>query len=530
MASTSCCAGGPPAPKGRAKALACAAAAAAAAALLPGAAASAPWLPGGGALGAAAVGARPLVFEGSNHSRVSRGPFTPRPIIDPSGDIDCRDESCIHPQRGDHTCPDFPLRMCRKWPTLCQGETICMHKALFPILPEDLGSFAAIFVIAFLAGAPGIGGGGINVPILMMLARFDIKEAVPLSHIAVMGNTLAQMVFNLRLLHPSCPRRPLVHFEAAALVMPAMLGGNCLGVVVGHVFPPTALIILSLVLLVLTSLKTTLKALHLRQSTLAAITCARSATPLAPSAGAGSPGGEGRSGSPGDEDGEGGALAGKVRYPWRVIGFMVCFIVDFLLLSQDVSGIRACTPGYWAALLGIYPIIGLAILFAVRQLKALAEWHRRQGHAAIEGDLQVTTRSVTILPCVSCIIGLLAGLLGLGGGEFIVPLLLEFGFQARVAAATSGFLTFLNTSTNIAHYIIAGTMEPFLGHGITLFLFAMLGSAAGLTVGNTRYVREHSYLIIFVVAFLLAFSGVLLAFRGLAPQRINWEFQPFCSR
>eukprot|EP00413_Alexandrium_margalefii_P025891 CAMPEP_0204564888 /NCGR_PEP_ID=MMETSP0661-20131031/35154_1 /ASSEMBLY_ACC=CAM_ASM_000606 /TAXON_ID=109239 /ORGANISM="Alexandrium margalefi, Strain AMGDE01CS-322" /LENGTH=466 /DNA_ID=CAMNT_0051572579 /DNA_START=233 /DNA_END=1631 /DNA_ORIENTATION=- len=425
-----------------------------------------------------------------------------------------------------------------------------MHKALFPMLPQDLESLLAIFAIAFLAGAPGIGGGGINVPILMMLARFDIKEAVPLSHIAVMGNTLAQMIFNLRLVHPSCPTRPLVHFEAAALIMPAMLGGNSLGVVVGHVFPPTALIVISLALLTLTSVKTTLKGCQHRRMTLAAGVSARSSLSLTQrpaSDGAAAlelPGNSsslermgaeplGPSGLPGDCPR--GLLAddGKVRYPWNVIGFMVAFIavfcLDFVLLAQDVSGIQSCTPVYWVVLLGIYPFIAIAVIFGIRFLKELARWHEERGHGTIQGDLQVNTLSVTILPCVACLIGLFAGLLGLGGGEFTVPLLLEFGFQARVAAATSGFLTFLNTFSNIAHYIIAGTMEPFLGHGVALFAVAMLGSFTGLIVGNTQYIRERSYLIIFLVAFLLAFSGVLLAMRGLTPQRINWTFQPFAA-
>ncbi|OLP74202.1 hypothetical protein AK812_SmicGene46328 [Symbiodinium microadriaticum] len=58
------------------------------------------------------------------------------------------------------------------------------------------------------------------------------------------------------------------------------------------------------------------------------------------------------------------------------------------------------------------------------------------------------------------------------GGEFLVPLLLEFGTHPRVAAATSGFLIFFNTSSNVAHYLLAGTIEPFLAYGVGCFLFA----------------------------------------------------------
>lgn len=126
------------------------------------------------------------------------------------------------------------MRMCAVDPHCAQR--VCLHKQLFPMLPRDVTFFLVIFVVSFLAGAPGIGGGGINVPLLMMLNRFTIKEAVPISHIAVMGNALSQLLFNTRLRHPSMAQRPLIHYEMAAILLPAMLGGNSLGIVVSKAF------------------------------------------------------------------------------------------------------------------------------------------------------------------------------------------------------------------------------------------------------------------------------------------------------
>jgi len=108
----------------------------------------------------------------------------------------------------------------------------------------------------------------------------------------------------------------------------------------------------------------------------------------------------------------------------------------------------------------------------------------------------------------------------------MVPLLLELGVQARVAAATSGFLIFFNTSSNVVHYLVAGTIEPFMGYGIACFFMAMMGSFCGLLAGNTQYVRNHSYIIIFLVAFALLASAALLLFRGFS--EINWTFGGFC--
>eukprot|EP00435_Cladocopium_sp_Y103_P075106 s374_g54.t1 len=193
-----------------------------------------------------------------NFSNFSAGrsgnPFRGSPIVTPGEEIDCS-ETCSRR----HHCQDWPLRMCGKDPHC--DTAVCLHKQLFPMLPLDVTFFFVIFMVSFLAGAPGIGGGGINVPLLMMLNRFTIKEAVPISHIAVMGNALSQLLFNTRLRHPSMSLRPLIHYEIAAVLLPAMLGGNSLGIVVSKVFPPTALVLLSLILLFFAAAKTMHKGL-----------------------------------------------------------------------------------------------------------------------------------------------------------------------------------------------------------------------------------------------------------------------------
>merc|ERR1712232_1405706 len=132
-----------------------------------------------------------------------------------------------------------------------------------PAYGEDLAVYGAMFVIGVAAGATGIGGGGLNVPMLMLWSRFDIKEAVPLSHSAVMGNALAMLLINAPQRHPACPQRPLIHYELALLLLPAMLGGSSAGVIVGRACPPALLIVLSLCLLVFATAKTVKKGIHI---------------------------------------------------------------------------------------------------------------------------------------------------------------------------------------------------------------------------------------------------------------------------
>lgn len=418
------------------------------------------------------------------------------------------------------------------------------------MLPLDVTFFFVIFIVSFLAGAPGIGGGGINVPLLMMLNRFTIKEAVPISHIAVMGNALSQLFFNTRLRHPSMPLRPLIHYEMAAILLPAMLGGNSLGIVVSKIFPPTALVLLSLILLIFAAAKTMHKGLvAFRHSKLEMKTSisrsggntlntlqrpvldARDSLSIASDSvlhGAG-PRNRGQASS-GQQSMQSFEAAQPMRIPWKaiwfMIGFNVIFCLDYLAMSEDVFHVQKCSGIYWVALLGLYPVVALSLVAAVRFMRELSEWHASRHDLPVEGDPNLGRAGLALAPLLAMAVGLLAGLLGLGGGEFLVPLLLELGVQPRVAAATSGFLIFFNTSSNVVHYLVADTIEPFLGYGVTCFFFAMVGSLCGLLAGNTHYVRNHSYIIIFLVAFALFASALLLLLRGF--NEIDWTFGGFC--
>jgi len=540
--------------------------------------------------------------EGNKSHKVQSTPYKPGDIVDPFSDVNCKSQNCS----GHHnSCSAFPYRLCENYAN-CDNK-VCLHKQLFPMLPEDLILFIVMFLIAVCAGAAGIGGGGLNVPILMMINSFGIKEAVPLSHAAVMGNAFAQLLVNAPQRHPSAPHRPLIHYELAILALPAQLGGNSLGVVVGRIFPPTLLIILSLLMLALASVKTlfkgfdVLKAFRLKKRAAIApaqvlslplasssnglsntgspsrelwvppqrpgaeqapvvrgtsrsqdlglpnaavenLECVRtwSGTNMVMPRPAGSfdtqpnvPATSSQSGPPALQNGAAGEDAVTVRIPWKVIGIMVSFNIvfcmDFLGLSPDVFHIKKCTAPYWVFLIGLYPFVIGSIWIGIKSLKSLAAYHEERNDPPIPGDPEVTFKLVTLFPLASVIIGLVAGLVGLGGGEFMVPLLLEFGLQPRVATATSGFLILFSTSSNIVHYLVANIMQPFIQYGAGVFILAFFGALTGLSIRDTQYLREHNYLLVFLLTGLLFVSMGLLAYRGFVMSKMDWGFKPFCN-
>lgn len=520
----------------------------------------------------------------SVESRKSSNPYHPAGIVDPFSDIKCNategiSKVCKH----NNDCDGDPYRLCIYYPHCEQKQ--CLHKNLFPMLDGDLGLFVLMFAIAVCAGAAGIGGGGLNVPILMMVGSFGIKEAVPLSHAAVMGNAFAQLLVNAPQRHPNAPVRPLIHYELAILALPAQLGGNSLGVVVGQIFPPTLLIVLSLSMLLIAATKTGMKAVEtfkkFKESRRVAVSAPDQLVSLPVANGIAAGGSNGSHEPPGSPSqrfkaaGSSSALpyldkelklptsedngcvrtwsgtnilsaalmparrSGDVvtsssppepemRVPWLVISTMIAFnivfCIDFILLSDEVK----CHTWYWIFLIGLYPFVVASIWVGIKSLQALAAFHHNRGDPAIPGDPEVSMKLVIMFPLAAVVIGLVAGLVGLGGGEFMVPLLLEFGLQPRVAAGTSGFLILFTTSSNIVHYFIAGIMEPFLLYGLGVFIVAFFGALTGLMLRDTKLLKEHNYLLVVILTCLLFISAGLLAYRGFGMSSLDWGFKPFC--
>ena len=48
-----------------------------------------------------------------------------------------------------------------------EGCHVCLHKELLPFAPTDYAGTALLFLGGVMAGAAGIGGGGLNVPVLL---------------------------------------------------------------------------------------------------------------------------------------------------------------------------------------------------------------------------------------------------------------------------------------------------------------------------------------------------------------------------
>jgi uncharacterized membrane protein YfcA len=103
---------------------------------------------------------------------------------------------------------------------------------------------------------------------------------------------------------------------------------------------------------------------------------------------------------------------------------------------------------------------------------------------------------------VGGVAGFLGGLLGVGGGNFIVPVLNWLGIDAKVAAGTTAMVVvFASFSGFLGHVTLGGLSPVFIG---IMALFSALGSIAGSQMMKTRISSSQLKKIIGVLLMVIA--------------------------
>ena len=129
------------------------------------------------------------------------------------------------------------------------------------------GAVAGAFILAYLAAtlgsASGIGGGGLILPIILVVGGLPFDTAVILCITVVLGNTFSQVIVNMQKTHPLDETRPLIDFQLVSVLLPAQIGGANIGVLFAPALPSAALMILAMVMLLSVSLKIGKKGLSL---------------------------------------------------------------------------------------------------------------------------------------------------------------------------------------------------------------------------------------------------------------------------
>ncbi|XP_010267808.1 PREDICTED: uncharacterized protein LOC104604926 [Nelumbo nucifera] len=379
-------------------------------------------------------------------------------------------------------------------------------------------------VLCFMAGsissAGGIGGGGLFVPILNIVAGLDLKTASSFSAFMVTAGSVANVFCNFYFKNPKYGGKVLTDYDIVLLSEPCMLLGVSIGVICNIIFPEWLITILFAVFIAWTTFKTCKSGFSYwkSESDEAWLNGSEEESRI------GSVKEEVCDGNGGEESLKqpllGGREEGGFEVPWKKLGILVMIWFSFFALQlirgdkkaedgQSIIQIEPCGVAYWTISASQVP---LAIIFTAWIL-----YHTREqgqaSHKQIGVPITRQPSSKLLFPIMALLAGGLGGVFGIGGGMLISPLLLQVGILPEVTAATCSFMVLFSSSMSAVQYLLAG-----VNHINKIIIFSIgtfVASLLGLLVVQRAIVKYgRASLIVFSVSTVMAISTVLVTTFG----------------
>ncbi|OHT02082.1 hypothetical protein TRFO_07265 [Tritrichomonas foetus] len=396
----------------------------------------------------------------------------------------------------------FYCRFNSKWDNYtCHYEPL-IHKWDKKLI---IGMVCTFFAGVFVSGA-GIGGGGLFVPIMMLIVGFPGEYCIPTSKALIFGGSLAVTLFNLNKKHPYYDR-PLINYNVASIIEPISWLGTILGVIFNSVIPDWLLYLIQFILLAYTAWATFKKGLK----------DMRKAKEL---------GYEGPL-TPGPYE----SPDGKAFSVWILVLLFIIWGI-FLAISflrggdgaDSIIGVEFCSWQYWLLTFGPFPIYALINVWMIMIARK---------YPVVGPKADLGFKSVGLLMLSGFIAGIAAGFLGIGGGMIKGPMMLALDIEGEEMAATSSFMILLTSSATSFQYIAEGIM-PFAEFGIytaTGFVSFLVGIIflrwLVKKMGNRSLFLFFLAAIIAISAVLMSVVGVIKVIRGIKAH-ISMGFRSFC--
>ncbi|KAM7490381.1 hypothetical protein LguiA_033302 [Lonicera macranthoides] len=386
------------------------------------------------------------------------------------------------------------------WPDLKFGWKI--------IVGTIIGFFGAAF-----GSVGGVSGGGIFVPMLTLIIRFDAKSATALSKCMITSAAISTVYYNLKLRHPTIDI-PIIDYDLVLLVQPMVMMGISFGVSFNVIFADWMVTILLIVLFLVISTKTFFKGVEIwkkenvmkeeAKKRLTADETERDGVDykLLP----GGPSNENENKDPKKAEV---TILENVR--WKEFGLLAFVWVVYLAVQITMNNVPTCSTAYWVVNCLQIPVsIGISLYEAIGLYKG-------RKVLASKGDAHKNLNVQQLILYCSCgfLAGVVGGLLGLGGGFIMGPLFLELGIPPEVASATATFGMTWSASMSVIEYFLLKRFP--IPYAIYLVVVAAIAAFIGQhAMGKLVKILGRASLIIFVVAFTIFVSAIALGGVGIS--------------
>jgi len=368
-----------------------------------------------------------------------------------------------------------------------------LNNDIFPLSPFEVLGLFLIVTVSGLANSGGIGGGTLLTSIIIIFFYYTENQALGIVYCLVFGGSLGNFLNIVRRRDPHTGK-PLINFDLALLCMPLMIMGTTLGVILGRMVAPL-IIIFGIIIVTFYS---TIKVYRKAKKQYREETTKKRQSLLVPENNDLSPRKLNISEIYYDESNETNNLIQKEKiknnyklFPKRKYSLLFGLLLTVMLFSvlrgtekfPSIVGLLYCGVGYWISF--VLTFIFCFMMYFVsqklvkRNIQVIESYHTKIS----KSDFKLNHKTTQKLAFLSTLAGVLAGLLGIGGGMIMNPTLLDIGVSAPEVAATSGFFVVQTSFISLFQSLLYQDV-PLLEEGF-FFLISLLGS--------------------FIVSFLLSF-------------------------
>jgi len=484
----------------------------------------------------------------------------------------------------------------------------------YPFLWTDIVGTIVWFLTAGIATACGVGGGGIYVPMGILLLRFPPKPSSGLSQASIFGASLGGILVNIRKRHPDehirdtkgTPSeehpgkmiayekgkgpmeieddrekyldggdgkrkfytRPVIDYNMALFLAPMEMAGAVLGVIIQRVFPNWLFLCFAAVVLGFTAFKTFKKFFVAYAKDKAAkeerieLTKRESQRILESQKKKESDAnGEGAA-SDAVDDVEGNADTKEVKeeeddpkqleqrrkfleedsrqYPFEKISYLILLWIGLTIITflkggkgvDSVIGINCQDAGFYVLVAAQFLwTLGFAAVFGYKNVKGVNE-RVAVNYPFNETDVMWDFKKLQFYSFFTFVAGIVAGLIGIGGGMVLGPLMIVMGVNPRVSTATTATMILLTSSSVAVMFVMSG-LVPWQ-YAVYFFFVCLLGAY----IGKTRidaYVKKTGMgsILVGILATIIALATIgciIILFLNLA--KVDWcvdGFKAFCT-
>ena len=382
-----------------------------------------------------------------------------------------------------------------------------------------------------MSNASGLGGGLLFIPVLLLIMNFYPHEAIPISKIVIFAGAITSFIQNTKVKRPGRNSKAL-NYNLVIVNAPNLLLGTILGVTLNKILPNSLILFLLCMLLFFYSFKTFKTFLKIyREENSGELHSMSSQFNTISQRSVNNDINQQEERPVEFEIYKDRFLLRWDKLKYIIIPFLIMAGLSILRESEIVS---KCSAIYWILMFSFLAIVLIYDYFIYNHIQTEYSYRKIIGFPYDDRDLNWTNQTIIKLCFIGFLAGFIAGVIGIGGGVVLGPILLDLGVHPIVGTVTTNMLVLITSSSTTFQFILFKMLN--IEYGIICIIFSALGSYCGTYLVNT-YVKKTGkqsfivlvlFCVVIISAIVLPLSSLINILEDYNKGHNIFEFESLC--